>query len=59
MNTSDYNTQGLIKIKRKKDFTGIFLGISNNGELILRLDNGRKKKFEFEHTIMKNHRVQL
>jgi biotin-(acetyl-CoA carboxylase) ligase len=45
--------------KTKKEFTGIFLGISNNGELILRLDNGRIKKFEVEHTIMKNHKVQL
>jgi BirA family biotin operon repressor/biotin-[acetyl-CoA-carboxylase] ligase len=38
----------------KKEFAGIFLGISNNGELILQLDNGRKKKFKVEHTIM-NH----
>jgi BirA family biotin operon repressor/biotin-[acetyl-CoA-carboxylase] ligase len=43
----------------KKEFTGIFLGISNDGELILLLDNGRKKKFKVEHTIMENHRVQL
>jgi len=38
----------------KKEFEGIFLGISKNGELILQLDDGRKKKFKVEHTIM-NH----
>ncbi len=43
----------------KKEFAGIFLGISNSGELILLLDNGRKKKFKVEHTIMENHRIQL
>ncbi len=39
----------------KKEFTGIFLGISNNGELILQLDNGRKRNFKVEHTIMNHH----
>ncbi len=39
----------------KKEFAGIFLGISNNGELILQMDNGRKKKFKVEHTIMNQH----
>ena len=39
----------------KKEFAGVFLGISNNGELILLLDNGRKKKFKVEHTIMDHH----
>lgn len=43
----------------KKEFAGIFLGISNDGELILLLDNGRKKKFKVEYTIMKDHRAQL
>ena len=42
-----------------KEFAGIFLGISNNGELILLLDNGRKKKFKVEHTIMEDNRIQL
>lgn len=43
----------------KKEFSGIFLGISSNGELILLLDNGRKRKFQVEHTIMENHKVLL
>ena len=43
----------------KKEFAGIFRGISDNGELILLLDNGRKKKFKVEHTIMENYRVLL
>ena len=38
----------------RKEFEGVFLGISKNGELILQLDDGRKKKFKVEHTIM-NH----
>ena len=38
-----------------KEFTGIFLGISNNGELKLLLDNGREKEFKVEHTIMNHH----
>jgi BirA family biotin operon repressor/biotin-[acetyl-CoA-carboxylase] ligase len=42
-----------------KEFTGTFLEISNNGELILLLDSGRKKRFRVEDTIMKDHRVQL
>ncbi len=41
----------------KKEFAGIFLGISNNGELILLLDNGRRRKFKVEHTIMENYRA--
>ncbi len=42
-----------VKIRNaNKEFAGIFLGISNNGELILLLDNGRNKKFKIEHTIM-------
>ncbi len=49
-----------VKIRNaKKEFAGIFLGISNNGELILLLDNGSKKKFKVEHTIMESRRVQL
>ena len=43
----------------KKKITGTFLGISNNGELILQLDNGRKRNFKVEHTIMNSHTVQL
>ncbi len=43
----------------KKEFAGVFLGISNNGELILLLDNGHKKKFKVEHTIMENEKVHL
>ncbi len=39
----------------RKEFAGIFQGISNNGELILLLDNGRRKKFKVEHTIMNHH----
>lgn len=38
-----------------KDYTGIFLGISNSGELKLLLDSGREKKFKVEHTIMNHH----
>ena len=38
-----------------KEYTGIFLGISNIGELKLLLDNGREKKFKVEHTIMNHH----
>ena len=38
----------------KKEFEGVFLGITKDGELILQLDDGRKKKFKVEHTIM-NH----
>ncbi len=38
-----------------KEFAGIFQGISNNGELVLLLDNGHKKKFKVEHTIMNHH----
>ena len=41
----------------KKEFTGIFIGISSNGELILLLDNGHTKKFKVEHTTIENHRV--
>ena len=43
----------------KTELTGTFLGISNNGELILLLDNGCKTKFKVEHTILENCRVQL
>ena len=43
----------------KKNFTGVFLGISKSGELILLLDNGRKTSFKVEHTILENYRVQL
>jgi biotin-(acetyl-CoA carboxylase) ligase len=43
----------------KTELTGIFLGISNDGELILLLDNGRKTKFKVEHTILENDKVQL
>ena len=38
-----------------KEFAGIFQGISNNGELVLLLDNGHKKRFKVEHTIMNHH----
>ncbi len=38
-----------------KKYTGIFQGISKNGELKLLLDNGNKKKFKVEHTIMNHH----
>lgn len=43
----------------KNELTGIFLGISNNGELILQLDNGRKTRYKVEHTILENNKVQL
>ncbi|WP_162532236.1 biotin--[acetyl-CoA-carboxylase] ligase [Candidatus Scalindua japonica] len=42
---------------KKKNFAGIFLGIANNGDLILLLDNGHKKKFKVEHTVIENQKV--
>ncbi len=41
----------------KKDYAGIFLGISNDGELILLLDNERKIKLKVEHTIMEDYNL--
>ncbi|ODS31982.1 MAG: biotin-(acetyl-CoA-carboxylase) ligase [Candidatus Scalindua rubra] len=44
--------------KNNKEYSGNLLGISNNGELVLLLDNGRKKTFKVEHAIVENHGVQ-
>ncbi len=38
-----------------KEYTGIFQGISKDGELKLLLDSGNKKKFKVEQTIMNHH----
>jgi hypothetical protein len=35
-----------------REYSGNLEGISNSGELMLLLDNGRKKPFRIEHTIV-------
>ena len=53
------NIGGRVYIRKaKKEYSGNFLGISNSGELILLLDNGRKRTFKVEHAIMENHSEQ-
>ncbi len=38
-----------------REYQGDLAGISNNGELILLLNNGHKRKFRIEHTIVKDN----
>lgn len=38
--------------ENSQEYAGSLLGISNNGELMLLLDNGHKKTFRIEHTIV-------
>jgi hypothetical protein len=41
--------------KNNQEYSGSLVEISNSGELVLLLDNGRKKKFRIEHTVVKDH----
>jgi hypothetical protein len=40
--------------KNNQEYSGSLVEISNSGELMLLLDNGRRKAFRIEHTTVKH-----